>query len=174
MKKLKILLAPILLVFMLFSCSSDDKQENVSNDVNKTLGLSGKITVTGKLHRGDRWSNKRNVPPCTMSFGLCHVDVSIEVTIPIGPNPNPSPGYQNINLELVRADVLRISFDRLVEIPEDGFFFSKEENPFVFPDKIAEHFNLQRMILIPDNYIVKQDNPEQYPFGYVDVNLMVR
>lgn len=78
---MKNLIYYLLLALIFTSCSSEEEADLIinNNDITSIQKDVGKpvvtITVSSKLHRGRKWSERNNVPHCSSSFGFCTVRV---------------------------------------------------------------------------------------------------
>lgn len=156
-------------VFVLSGCGNDDLK--VSNEsffvknidvVSKPKIKDIKIDIKAELHRGEKWSKKNNVPPCTKSFGLCNVRVGVGAGV----------GLKLIRIQIldIEGNFARISFLEDVGASEEDIFYSIDDDYFSLPQEISEELGFVSFTIIPDDYITHID--EEDPFGYVDIRFI--
>ena len=128
------------------------------------------IQLEGKLHRGAKWSKKKGVPPCSQNFGICGVKFKITTTVipqasaPYFPIKVTEPFVEN------GSHYMLITFE--TNIPhKTSIFFSKDDDPFIFPSEIAQELGYSSITIIPDDYTFLTD--EETPFGMVKVKCEV-
>lgn len=144
------------------SCSKEIESKKETHPIpQKTIAVG--ISVYGHLHRGDKWSERHGVEPCTEKLGICHIKILPYVT------------YYSISFSYPYKenglDKMAIIFNETVPNTNDTFM-TNEENPFVLPTDVSTALGYNNVTILPGDYTVIENNP-LYPYGFVlcDVEL---
>lgn len=138
------------------SCSKNDETEKLEQGTSLTAERKAFITVTAQLHRGARWSEAHEVPPCSRSFGICDVHVSINF------------GGKNIQITDLGNNELNIKFLENVGAHQGDIFISAEDSSFTLPTDVAVSLGYNSIIILPSDYVTNFDSDN--PYGNVTVN----
>jgi hypothetical protein len=179
----------LVLAFTFNSCSEEESELRNDNLIQKSEDdcKVDKVEVkfVGQLHRGERWSERNNVTPCTQSFGLCNLkfkEVTVTVKCPsIAKNNssyynNPEQVYNEETTHMAfeptsNPPIIRLSF---LEEPKDyqsGIFISHYDDDDVkISSEISEHLGYSNNFLInAKDYSF--ETSEEYSYGYVDLTV---
>lgn len=131
------------------------------------------------MHRGKKWSERNNVPPCTQSFGICNFKfekVSVKCddgrVIEIKPDASLKSQTQeektDFLIEPLSANLWRLSFVENRKQEHSGIFISSGDDNVLIPEEISEVFGFTNKLYIEANdYLFQETN--EYPYGYVDL-----
>ncbi|MCF1421789.1 hypothetical protein [Mangrovimonas futianensis] len=160
MKQNLLKLTFLLLVFC--SCDGDLKEtiiesNHMDSEISQYLRVKPEVTVTAKLHRGKKWSDAHNVPPCSQGFGLCNLSVSVSLET-------------SAKLKEIDSTKLRISFLENVGANQNDIFISSEDDYFDFPRDVADELGYNSITILPEDYVTEFTN--EYPYGYVDLEFI--
>ncbi len=143
----------------------------VNNDSNTVRTVNGDgdgfVLISAKLHRGKKWTKKKNeerkrlgldpIAPCSTSFGICDVKFGKQ---------------KNVAMKTTSNSSIKLIFLKDVGAYEGKIFFSKDDGPFTFPEKIANDLGHENITIIPDDYITHIS--KEHPNGYVIVRCDIK
>ena len=179
--KLSLLLVLLVLgTFVFIQCQKEEvvKQQDTNQvkEQYKPKNIPVGVWVSGRLHRGGRWSEAHGVEPCTQSLGVCDVHGGVF----IGPftiglfkttySPDSIPFW--IAPDERHTGIVNGIIAFGAEPPDmDRIFYTAEEDPFIFPKEVSDAIGVNSLILLPGDYEVKFS--DKYVYGYVNVKFKI-
>ena len=139
---MKKLFGTVLCIALFMSCTTENDSVDYQQDNKSELtiesdggnhyatyaddGPKAYFKIKAKLHRGQKWSEKHNVEPCTSGFGLC------EVGIEVGVEKEVAEIVKSVN-----STQAEIVFLQPVDQPDGAVFISSEDDNIDLPEEVA-------------------------------------